>query len=222
MFFEATTKEVFQFELGRTPSTLPLSAALLKTTAKSLQPLCPPRLRVQCLQPFSWSRVPNYNLRPHALRLSEIRGWSIIVEDYVSMLAVHIPEEDRCIDVLELIEQDRLLNFHAGSLALYGALCYQGNQRAAHIICNHVDEKQLMYAIRSAYLSGPLRCGFTNLLIALHLEFHAYSMSLTQNEFIIPLGSQIRELYEDPMTAHSFQTLKCVSIRPVLTFSDVS
>ncbi|XP_028968698.1 ryanodine receptor [Galendromus occidentalis] len=222
VFFEATTKEVFQFELGRTPSTLPLSAALLRTTAKSLQPLCPPRLRVQCLQPFSWARVPNFNLRPHALRLSEIRGWSIIVEDHVSMLAVHIPEEDRCIDVLELIEHDRLANFHAGSLALYEALCYQGNQRAAHIICNHVDEKQLMYAIKSAYMSGPLRCGFTNLLIALHLEFHAYSMSLTQTEFIIPLGSTLKDFYEDSSVAHSFQTLQCISIRPQLTFSDVS
>ena len=42
------------------------------------------------------------------------------------MLAVHIPEEDRCIDILELIEFEKLLLFHAQTLVLYGALCFQG------------------------------------------------------------------------------------------------
>ncbi|KAL1472514.1 hypothetical protein MTO96_039268, partial [Rhipicephalus appendiculatus] len=220
VFFEATSKEVIQFELGRTPTTLPLSAALLHTTSKHLTPQLPPRLKVQCLQPYVWARVPNVNLRPHALRLSEVRGWSMLCEDPLSMLALHIPEEDRCIDVLELIENERLLNFHAHTLSLYGALCFQGNHRAAHMICSHVDEKQLMYAIQSEYLSGPLRTGFTDLLISLHLEFHAYARSLTQNEFIVPLGPDIRALYEEPLTAHSFCTLECVSIRPDMAFSE--
>ncbi|XP_077528941.1 ryanodine receptor isoform X3 [Haemaphysalis longicornis] len=219
-FFEATSKEVIQFELGRTPTTLPLSAVLLHTTSKHLTPQCPPRLKVQCLQPYVWARVPNVSLRPHALRLSEVRGWSMLCDDPVSMLALHIPEEDRCIDVLELIEHERLLNFHAHTLSLYGSLCFQGNHRAAHMICSHVDEKQLMYAIQSEYLSGPLRTGFTDLLISLHLEFHAYARSLTQNEFIVPLGPDIRALYEDPTTAQSFSTLECVSIRPEMSFSE--
>ncbi|XP_064490365.1 ryanodine receptor-like isoform X2 [Ornithodoros turicata] len=220
VFFEATSKEVLQFELGRTPTTLPLSAALLQTTNKHLAPQCPPRLKVQCLQPYVWARVPNISLRPHALRLSEVRGWSMLCEDPVSMLALHIPEEDRCIDVLELIEHEKLLNFHAQTLSLYGALCFQGNHRAAHMICSHVDEKQLMYAIQSEYLSGPLRTGFTDLLISLHLESHAYAMSLTQNEFIVPLGTEIRELYEDKLRAHSFSTLECLSIRPEISFTE--
>lgn len=29
------------------------------------------------------------------------------------MLALHIPEEDRCIDILELIEQEKLLRYLA-------------------------------------------------------------------------------------------------------------
>lgn len=33
----------------------------------------------------------------------------MLCEDPVSMLAVHIPEEDRCIDVLELIEREKFL-----------------------------------------------------------------------------------------------------------------
>uniref|UniRef100_T1E1N4 Putative ryanodine receptor n=1 Tax=Cupiennius salei TaxID=6928 RepID=T1E1N4_CUPSA len=221
VFFEATSKEVLQFELGRTQTTLPLSSAVLRSTERHLTPQCPPRLKVQCLQPYQWARAPNVNLKPHALKLSDIRGWSMLCEDPVSMLAVHIPEEDRCIDVLELIEREKFLNFHAHTLALYGALCFQGNHRAAHIICGHVDEKQLMYAIQSEYMSGPLRTAFTDLLIALHLEFHAYARSLTQNEFILPLGPDLRAMYEDPASAHSLSTMQYSSIRPEMTMSPI-
>jgi len=47
---------------------------------------------------------------------------------------------------------------------------------AAHALCLHVDQKQLLYAIKSEYMSGPLRLGFYDLLIALHLESHATTM----------------------------------------------
>lgn len=53
----------------------------------------------------------------------------MLCEDPVSMLALHIPEEDRCIDILELIENERMLGFHAHTLTLYAALCYQSNYR---------------------------------------------------------------------------------------------
>lgn len=176
IFVEATSKEILQIELGRTPTTLPLSAAVLPTSDKHVLPQFPPRLKVQCLKPHSWARVPNTALEIHALKLSDIRGWSMLCEDPVSMLALHIPEEDRCIDILELIEMDKLLAFHSHSLILYTALCYQSNYKAAHTLCQHVDQKQLLYAIKSEYMSGPLRKGFYDLLISLHLESHATTM----------------------------------------------
>lgn len=176
IFVEATSKEILQIELGRTPTTLPLSAAVLPTSDKHVNPQNPPRLKVQCLKPHQWARVPNVSLQIHALKLSDLRGWSMLCEDAVSMLALHIPEEDRCIDILELIEMDKLLSFHSHSLTLYAALCYQSNYRAAHALCLHVDQKQLLYAIKSEYMSGPLRLGFCDLLIALHLESHATTM----------------------------------------------
>lgn len=71
----------------------------------------PPRLKVQYLRPHQWARVPNLNLKIHALKLSELRGWSTLCDDPVPMLALHIPEEDRCIDILELIEMERLLRY---------------------------------------------------------------------------------------------------------------
>ena len=38
IFVEATSKEVLQFELGRTPTTLPLSAAVLQNSEKHVVP----------------------------------------------------------------------------------------------------------------------------------------------------------------------------------------
>ncbi|XP_026680809.1 ryanodine receptor-like [Diaphorina citri] len=102
IFVEATSKEILQIELGRTSTTLPLSAAVLQNSERHVIPQFPPRLKVQCLKPHQWARVPNTSLEVHALKLSDIRGWSMLCEDPISMLALHIPEEDRCIDILEL------------------------------------------------------------------------------------------------------------------------
>lgn len=80
VFFEPTNKEVLQFELGRTKSALPLSAALFRS-GKHTIPQCPPRLDMQILHPISWSRVPMTAMKVHTLKLSEIRGWSMFCED---------------------------------------------------------------------------------------------------------------------------------------------
>ena len=222
IIFEATSKECLQFELGRTPTTLPLSSAILKTSEKHLTPQCPPRLKIQNLQAYQWSRVPNRSVRPHSLKLSDIRGWSMLCEDPSSQLVVHIPEEERCIDILELIENERLLTFHSHTLDLYGALCFQGNTRAAHIICEHVDRKQLLYSIQSEYLSGPLRRGFANLLIDLHLEIHANARALTQNEYIVPVSDELRRMYFDERMIHSISSLNCLSIRPKMKMNNAN
>ncbi|XP_034937910.1 ryanodine receptor isoform X2 [Chelonus insularis] len=222
IFVEATSKEILQIELGRTSNTLPLSAAVLQNSERHVIPQFPPRLKVQCLKPHQWARVPNQSLQVHALKLSDIRGWSMLCEDAISMLALHIPEEDRCIDILELIEMDKLLSFHAHTLTLYAALCYQSNYRAAHALCLHVDQKQLLYAIRAEYMSGPLRQGFYDLLIALHLESHATTMEVCKNEYIIPLGQELKDLYENPEMRHSLRYLETESVRPQMKMTEIS
>ena len=234
IFFQATTGDCLQFELSRTPLTLPLSAAILSLTSKHVNPQCPPRLKVQTLQPCSWSRVPNVSLRPNSLKLSDSRGWSMLADDPLAMLVVHVPEENRCLDILELIEHEKLLKFHSNTLILYGALCAQGNHKVAHIICSYVDQRQLLYAINSDYLSGDLRKGFADLLIALHLEFHAYGRHLTQNEFIVPISRELCQLYSEiagrtrdsgtsssSSLVHSFSRIECVSIRTEMNMSPI-
>jgi ryanodine receptor 2 len=61
------------------------------------------------LKLHQWTQVPDKSLQVHALKLSDIHGWSMLCEDPVSVLALHIPEEDRSIDILELIKMERLV-----------------------------------------------------------------------------------------------------------------
>ena len=42
-----------------------------------------------------------------------------------------------------------ILRFHAKTLELYQAVCSHGNHRVANVLTEHVDEKQLMYCIKS-------------------------------------------------------------------------
>jgi len=107
--------------------------------------------------------------------------------------------------------------------AVYSALCFQSNFRAAHTLCSYVDQKQLLYAIQSEYLSGPLRAGFSDLLIALHIESHATSktMEVTTNEYIIPLSPELKELYSDPSLTHSLYSLHMESIQPQMATTEI-
>lgn len=76
-------------------------------------------------------------------------GWSVLCDDPVRALMVYIPERDSSLDILELIENPDLLTFHSQTLDLYCKLASHGNQKVAHTLCSHVDESQLMYAVKN-------------------------------------------------------------------------
>ncbi|XP_069116591.1 ryanodine receptor-like isoform X2 [Argopecten irradians] len=225
---EPTIKEMLQFELGHTKQTLPLSAAVFRGR-KQVVPACPSRLDVQVLRPSSWARVPQKTLDIHTLRMAT-RGYSMLCSNPEHMMSLYIPEEDRSLDILELIEHQTLLDFHAKTLDLYNSVCSHGNHRVANVLQQHINEKQLMYCIQSESLSGPLRNGYHNLLIAMHLESHAQSRLGTTNEFIIPLSAQspklslYRTISTDTQlhqTKHTIPSMdNSVSIRPQLAISE--
>ena len=222
VFVKSTAKDALQFELGRTQSSLPLSAAVLINSGKHIIPQFPQRLKVQCLKPKVWARVPNKNTINHALKLSDIRGWSLLSEDPVSMLAIHIPEEDRCVDVLELIENEKLASFHAQTLKLYSALCFQSNYKAMHAICNYCDRKQLLYSIHNEFMPGILRQAFFDILISLHLESYVTTVEVTQKEFIVPMTDALSELYSEPDMGNSLRSLAYESIRPQMSTCEIT
>ncbi|TRY59413.1 hypothetical protein DNTS_004316 [Danionella cerebrum] len=203
VFAQATSPNVFQFELGRTKNAMPLSAGLFSSEHQNPVPQCPPRLHVQILTPVVWGRVPDHFLgsevsrvsqKSEVNRVSERLGWSIQSSEPLQFLSLHIPEENRSLDILELTEQQGLLTFHSHTLRLYSAICALGNNRVAHALCSHVDEAQLLFAIQNKHLPGPLRSGYYDLLMAIHLSSYATARLMMNSEYIVPMTPETKSI----------------------------
>lgn len=131
----------------------------------------------------------------------------------------------RCIDILELSERQDLMKFHYHTLMLYCAVCALGNNRVAHALCSHVDESQLFYATDNTYLPGPLRSGYYDLLISIHLESAKRARLGTNREFIVPMTEDTLsiKLYPDAVKAHSLPGVGLTTcLRPKLHFSSIN
>ncbi|XP_068795351.1 ryanodine receptor 2 isoform X1 [Struthio camelus] len=225
VFAQATSPNVFQFELGRIKNVMPLSAGLFKSEHKNPVSQCPPRLHVQFLTHVLWSRVPNHFLKVDISRISERQGWMIQCLNPLQFMALHIPEENRTIDILELTEQEELLKFHYHTLRLYSAVCALGNNRVAHAMCSHVDESQLLYAIENKYMPGLLRTGYYDLLIDIHLNTYATARLMMNNEFIVPMTDETKSitLFPDENKKHGLPGIGLsTSLRPRMQFSSPS
>ncbi|NXE34760.1 RYR2 protein, partial [Ptilorrhoa leucosticta] len=225
VFAQATSPNVFQFELGRIKNVMPLSAGLFKSEHKNPVSQCPPRLHVQFLTHVLWSRVPNHFLKVDVSRISERQGWMIQCLNPLQFMALHIPEENRTIDILELTEQEELLKFHYHTLRLYSAVCALGNNRVAHALCSHVDESQLLYAIENKYMPGLLRSGYYDLLIDIHLNTYATARLMMNNEFIVPMTDETKSitLFPDENKKHGLPGIGLsTSLRPRMQFSSPS
>ncbi|XP_046872563.1 ryanodine receptor 3 [Hypomesus transpacificus] len=194
VFVRPTSPNLFQFELAKIKNAMPLSSAIFKSELRNPVPQCPPRLDVQTIQAVLWSRMPNTFLRVDTGRVSDRHGWGVQCLEPLQMMAVHIPEENRCVDIMELSELEELRTFHHHTLKLYGALCALGNTRVAHALCSHLDQSQLLYTIDNQYLSGVLREGFYNVLISIHLETAKEARLMMNNEFIIPVTAETRSI----------------------------
>nr|KAF6411638.1 ryanodine receptor 1 [Rousettus aegyptiacus] len=194
VFVLPTHQNVIQFELGKQKNIMPLSAAMFLSERKNPAPQCPPRLEVQMLMPISWSRMPNRFLQVETQRAGERLGWAVQCQEPLIMMALHIPEENRCMDILELSERLNLQRFHSHTLRLYRAVCALGNNRVAHALCSHVDQAQLLHALEDAHLPGPLRAGYYDLLISIHLESACRSRRSMLSEYIVPLTPETRAI----------------------------
>ncbi|XP_056366826.1 ryanodine receptor 1-like [Oenanthe melanoleuca] len=151
VFVQPSTQNVLQFELGKLKNIMPISAAMFSSERQNPAPQCPPRLLIQHLSPVTWSRLPGAQLGVESARLGERQGWAVECSQPLQMMALHIPEEDRCIDILELWERQDLLQFHCHTLRLYCAVCALGNNRVAHALCSHCHlNPSSVYSTKSA------------------------------------------------------------------------
>ncbi|XP_034756953.1 ryanodine receptor 3 isoform X5 [Etheostoma cragini] len=224
VFVLPTSANLFQFEFVKIQDAMPLSSAIFKSEHRNPVPQCPPRLDVQTIVSVLWSRMPNTFLSVETARVSERHGWVVQCLEPLQMIAVHIPEENRCLDILELSEHEDLRKFHYHTLKLYCALCALGNTRVAHALCSHLDQSQLLYTIDNQYLSGMLREGFYNVLISIHLETAKEARLMMNNEFIIPVTDETRaiKLFPDESKRHSLPGVGLsTSLKPRVNFSAV-
>ncbi|XP_049611963.1 ryanodine receptor 3 isoform X1 [Syngnathus scovelli] len=222
VFVRPTCANLFQFEFVKIKDAMPISSAMFKSEHRNPVPQCPPRLDVQTISAVLWSRMPNTFLSVETARVSERHGWVVQCLEPLQMMAVHIPEENRCLDILELSEYEDLRKFHYHTLKLYCALCALGNTRVAHALCSHLDQSQLLYTIDNQYLSGMLREGFYNVLISIHLETAKEARLMMNNEFIIPVTDETRsiKLFPDESKKHSLPGVSLsTSLKPRVNFS---
>ncbi|XP_065312718.1 ryanodine receptor-like isoform X2 [Gordionus sp. m RMFG-2023] len=207
VFFETSStsnKEILKIELGGTNDGLPLSSfyfnKILNVTKENnndnntiYSAQCPPRLNCQILNPKSLTRVSENFTKVHCLKLSNSKGWSMLADDSdKNWMAIKIPEENRCLDILELNEYPELLDFHYNTMKLFCALCSHGNTIVSHMLCQElIDQRQFIFCLQSMFMPGSLRNMFTDLMIAMFIEPISKSFELTKDEYIIPLTKNI-------------------------------
>ncbi|KAG7283030.1 hypothetical protein CRUP_012923 [Coryphaenoides rupestris] len=225
VFVRPTSANLFQFEFDKIQDAMPMSSAMFKSELRNpAVPQCPLRLDVQSIVAVLWSRMPNTFLTVETARVSERHGWVVQCLEPLQMMAVLIPEENRCMDILELSEHEELRKFHYHTLKLYCALCALGNTRVAHALCSHLDQSQILYTIDNQYLSGMLREGFYNVLISIHLETAKEARLMMNNEFIIPVTDETRSirLFPDESKRHSLPGVGLSTcLKPRVHFSPV-
>ncbi|XP_058254474.1 ryanodine receptor 2 isoform X2 [Hemibagrus wyckioides] len=222
VFAKATSSDVFQFELGRIKGALPLSAGLFRSEKKNMEPQCHPRLNVQSLIPTRWTRLPEHAPHVELTWLEERHGWRAQCVGSLQVMALHIPEEDRCIDILELSELDNLLMFHDHTLRLYSALCAHGNIPVSHALCSYIDQSQILFALRCSRLPGNLRAGFYDLLMTAYLSAPSSARQATTYEYIVPMTDAMRTitLFENNRNQPSLPGSSIsTSLRPRMHFS---
>ncbi|EDV29875.1 uncharacterized protein TRIADDRAFT_52741 [Trichoplax adhaerens] len=180
-------KNLFQIEFRISKDCLPVcfTSNSHKLSQKSDATHLIKRPVLQALKANTWCRMQTSSLVTveKALR----HGYEIEREDPSYSVMINIPEENRCINLQELIEKEKLMYFHTHTLKLYSALCSHGNIYVADKIRYYVDEWQLMYCIQCFDLPDVVRVGYYDLLVSLHLEEHAKARLLTRGEYILPL-----------------------------------
>eukprot|EP00108_Taenia_solium_P001407 TsM_000688100 transcript=TsM_000688100 gene=TsM_000688100 len=198
VFVRPTARDCVQFELGRRSRYhLPLTAGMLRPPRRANMPM-PHRLNVQAIERVHWAPVPGEQSKIQSMKMSDQRGWSMLLENSAPRLAIQLPEANRCFSILELEEMPDLLKFHAKTLALYRALCCHGNHNVAQKLTGHVDQYQFLYVIQSKYVHGSLRSEFVNLLLAIHLDSPMKLKQVTGREFIVPLENDDLEVTKSP------------------------
>ncbi|KAL7671399.1 hypothetical protein ACOME3_006297 [Neoechinorhynchus agilis] len=196
VLIKPTTRDLFQFEFGRIKHYLPYSAGCFTSLRREAEPRLPPRLHVQILQKNRWERVPNSILLPKQLKLSDSRGWSMLSDEPVQTEAMFISESNVNNDILSVTENINNCRFCHKQFQLYATICAQSNCHTAYMLCDLIDERQLMYCIQNEYMPGDLRQVFYQVLFNMFLQRDYYAKLTTSREYIVPITTGFKTRVE--------------------------
>uniref|UniRef100_A0A1I8JRY4 RYDR_ITPR domain-containing protein n=1 Tax=Macrostomum lignano TaxID=282301 RepID=A0A1I8JRY4_9PLAT len=104
------------------------------------------------------------------LKLSDLRGWSLLCEEPVQMVALKLSRRGAQLRHPRDGGAADLLQFHKGTLQLYKAICSHGNRTAAEMLTNHVRPDQFNFLTLNLYLSARSAWRTSTCSSPMHLE----------------------------------------------------
>lgn len=166
-------------------------------------PLCPRRIKVLALSESCWRRQPMYQAN-YKTSVGSGGALQVTTEREPSLsIFITLPQEDRVMDILEISEKHKLMNFHIRTLEAYAAVCSHSNLELAKAISQRVNCKQLLHCLRTAGMRSELKAAYLKLVTYLHLEHEVQTRLLMRGEFILPLSKCAHSVSLFPVVAKS-------------------
>ena len=194
-----STERVVDFDFSPEIGCNSLYSTLISTRLDPKVPPCPPRMRLMALTTSQWVRQPahkvSFTTQPAAggaLQLSSDKepAYSIFIT---------LPEEDTVMDILEVSENEKLLQFYIHTLEAYTAVSSHSNRQLAEAISFMLDQKQLLQCLKVEGTRFSLRAAYINLLSTLHLDHEVSTRLMMRGEYIIPLSECTKSVSLFPM-----------------------
>ena len=203
-------EHVIEFDFAPIDPYQPLSSVVFKPLMDDsaylddpTAPLCPRRIKVLALTESCWRRQPMYQAN-YKTSVGSRGALQVTTEKDPSLsIFVTLPQEDRVMDILEISEHHKLMNFHIRTLEAYAAVCSHSNLELAKMISQHINCKQLLQCLKTAGMRSELKAAYLKLVTYLHLEHEVQTRLLMRGEFILPLSKCTHSVSLFPVVAKS-------------------
>ena len=166
-----------------------IASTLVPTSSGAKLSPCPSRFRLMALTPSRWVRQPFHRV-PFMSSVAAEGGVEVQShrEPSYSVCAT-LPEEDQVMDLLELSENEKLLQFHMSTLMAYSAVSSNCNEAIVRKVAAILDPEQLLRCLKLRGMHYSLRAAYTQLFNTLHLDPEVHTKLVTRGEFILPLSA---------------------------------
>lgn len=204
------SEHVIDFDFAPVDPYQPLSSVVFKPLMDDstylddpTTPLCPRRIKVLALTESCWRRQPMYQAN-YKTSVGSGGTLQVTTEKEPSLsIFITLPQEDRVMDILEISEQHKLMNFHIQTLEAYAAVCSHSNLELSKAISQRIKCKQLLQCLKTGGMRSELKAAYLKLVTYLHLEHEVQTRLLMRGEFILPLSKCTHSVSLFPVVAKS-------------------